>query len=395
MSNNVDINRRKILLGAAALAATSTFGMLGAPSVVRAQEPVRLGFMTALTGLQTILGETQLNCFLMAVDEINAAGGIDGRPIEHVIEDNQTSTRGTIDKSRQLVFRDQVDVIIGMIASLEHVAARSVTTPAQKLLMYTTYYEGGVCEKYFASTGQLPNQQIEPFVPWLTENIGKSVYIVGSDYIWPRDSAKLIQSAFEAQGGEVLGSEFLPFGTQDFGSTFDRIRRAKPDIVWFMVAGADSVTFLTQYRSFEMEPQLVGTGLDDIFSRAHPDLVEGALSNQAYFMSVDTDENRDFLKRYQERFGSDAPVNAIGEAAYCATHLYALAVAKAGTTDAEAVIKALNQVQFDAPQGRVSISGSNNHMLTNSLVGRCNAEGEWEILKNFGQIQPDVPGCSL
>ena len=95
MSNNIDSKRRKILLSAAALAATSTFGMFGASSVLRAQEPVRIGFMTALTGLETILGETQLNCFLMAVDEINAAGGIDGRFIEHVIEDDQSSTRGS------------------------------------------------------------------------------------------------------------------------------------------------------------------------------------------------------------------------------------------------------------------------------------------------------------
>lgn len=385
------INRRKALIGGAALAASS----IAMPAIVRAQEPIKIGFLSALTGLETILGETQLNCFRLAVDEINESGGAGGRPIEFLIEDNQTTTRGTIDKARKLVFQDRVDAIIGMIASLEHVAARSVTTPAKTLLMYTTYYEGGVCEKYFAGTGQLPNQQIDPFVPWLTSNVGKSVYILGSDYIWPRESAKLIQAAFEAQGGEVKGTEFFPFGTQDFGPAFQRINEAQPDIVWFMVAGADAVTALTQYRSFGMKPQLVSNGLDDIYAAAHPDLAEGSLASQAYFMTVDTEQNRDFLQRYQTRFGENAPVNAIGEAAYCAVHLYTRAVERAGTTDDDEVIAALGEVEFEAPQGTVSMLSANNHMRANSLIGRANAQGQYEVIENFGQIEPDVPGCSL
>lgn len=389
--SNFLINRRKTLIGGTALVASS----IGMPAIVRAQEPVKIGFLSALTGLETILGETQLNCFRLAVDEINETGGVGGRPIEFLVEDNQTTTRGTIDKARKLVFQDGVDAIIGMIASLEHVAARSVTTPAKTLLMYTTYYEGGVCEKYFAGTGQLPNQQIDPVVPWLASNVGKSMYILGSDYIWPRESAKLIQAAFEAQGGEVRGVEFFPFGTQDFGPAFQRINEAQPDIVWFMIAGADAVTALTQYRSFGMKPQLVSNGLDDIYAAAHPDLAEGSLASQAYFTTVDTEQNRIFLQRYRARFGDAAPVNAIGEAAYCAVHLYARAVERAGTTDDDEVIAAMGEVEFDAPQGTVGMLSTNNHMRANSLIGRANAQGQYEVIENFGQIDPLVPGCTL
>lgn len=386
-------SRRTALKGAGALAAASAIG--GFPAILRAQDTVKLGFMTALTGLETILGETQLNCFKLAVEDINAKGGAGGRQIEFIVEDNESSTKGSIDKARKLVFQDNVDAIIGMIASLEHVAARSVTTPAKKLLMYTTYYEGEVCERYFAATSQVPNQQINPTSKWLTQNIGKSVYIVGSDYIWPRRSAEAIKAAFEANGGKVLGTEFFPFGTQDFGPAFDRIKAAKPDIVWMMVAGADGVTVLKQYRSFGIEAQLVGNSWDEIYSFAHPELAAGAIGNQAYFMGLDNPQNKDFIARYQAKFGAGKPINAIGEAAYDATWLYALAVEKAGSTDVEKVIPALSQVSFEAPQGHVNMSAQNNHMLSNSLLARAKDDGMWEIIENFGQIEPDIPGCKL
>ncbi len=387
------INRRTTLkgLGAGALAA----GTLGMPSILRAQEgPIKLGFLSGLTGLETILGETQFNCFKLAVEEINQAGGIAGRQAVFIEEDDQTTTRGSIDKARKLVNDDQVDVIIGLIASLTHVAARSITTPAKKLMMYTTYYEGGVCERYFMSTGQVPNQQIIPSVNWLTENEGKSTYIIGSDYVWPRESANVIKSAMEAKGGSVVGEDFLPFGTQDFGPVFDRVRSANPDFVWVMVAGNDLITCLKQYQSFGFEQQLFSQGLDETFSFFHPELTAGTLSNQAYFMGLENEKNTQFKEAYANMFGADKPINAIGEAAYDAVYLYKLAVEQAGTTETEAVIDALGQVEFEAPQGTVNFA-ANNVMRSNSLLARGNEEGHWDIVENFGQIDPEVEGCEL
>lgn len=389
------ITRRATLkrLGAGALAATAY--SLGMPSIIRAQEgPVKLGFLSGLTGLETILGETQLNCFKLAVSEINAAGGIAGREVSYVEEDDQTTTRGAIDKARKLINDDQVDATIGLIASLTHVAARSVTTPAKKLLMYSTYYEGGVCERYFFSNGQVPNQQIAPSVDWLTANEGKTTYIIGSDYVWPRESAVAIRTALEAKGGQVLGEDFLPFGTQDFGPVFDRVRAANPDFVWVMVAGNDLITCLKQYQSFGFTQQLFSQGLDETFSFFHPELTAGTLSNQAYFMGLENEKNTAFKKAYADLFGPDKPINAIGEAAYDAVHLYKLAVELAGTTETEAVIDALPKVEFDAPQGKVNFA-ANNVMRSNSLLARGNDKGHWDIVENFGQIDPEVAGCSF
>lgn len=389
------ITRRTTLKTLGAGAAGAVTLSLGLPSILRAQEkPIKLGFLSGLTGLETILGETQLNCFKLAVSEINTSGGIAGRQIEFSLEDDQTTTRGAIDKTRKLVNDDEVDAIIGLIASLTHVAARSVTTPAKKLLIYTTYYEGGVCEPYFFSTGQVPNQQIVPSVNWLTANEGKTTYIIGSDYVWPRKSAEEITSAMEAKGGKVVGTDFLPFGTQDFGPVFDRVRVANPDFVWIMVAGNDLITCLKQYKSFGFKQQLFSNGLDETFSFAHPELTSGTLSNQAYFMGLENDKNSAFKAAYGAMFGADKPINAIGEAAYDAVYLYKLAVEKAQSTESQAVINALRQVEFDAPQGKVNFA-NNNVMRSNSLLARGNDSGQWDIVDNFGQVNPDVTGCSL
>jgi ABC-type branched-subunit amino acid transport system substrate-binding protein len=381
----------KVLGSGATVAAAG----IGAPAILRAADKVKIGFLSALTGLETILGETQLNCFKLAVDEINAGGGAGGREIEYVVEDDQTTTKGAIEKARKLLSQDKVNVIIGLIASLEHVAVRSVTTPAKRLLIYTTYYEGGVCEKYFVATGQVPNQQIEPMTKWLTKNVGKTVYVLGSDYIWPRKSTEAVEAAFQANGGKMVGAEFFPFGTQDFGPALEKVKAAKPDMVWIMVAGADGVTALKQYRSFGMTPQLVSHGLDEIYSFAHPDLTAGSISNQAYFMGLDNPKNKEFVASYQKKFGADKPINAIGEAAYDAAWLYALAVAKAGSTEDDKVIAALGQVDFEAPQGHVNINVQTNHMVCNSILARGKPDKSWETIENFGQIQPGIPGCKL
>ena len=391
------ISRRSILKtgGAAALALSA--GTLAMPAIVRANNhKIKIGFHTALTGLETLLGETQLNCFNMAVEEINAAGGAGGREIEVIIEDNQTTTRGAIDKTRKFIFGDEVDVIIGMITSLERVAALSVSAPAKKLVIYPTYYEGGECERYLVCTGQIPNQSVDPFVPWIEKNIGNTVYILGSDYGWPKETAKAIAAAFEKAGGKSLGAEFFPFGIQDLGPAMDRIRAAKPDTVWELFAGADALTFLKQFASYSPGGQIVTNGLDELFTTAVDGSdVEGVVVNQSYFSSLQTPNSKKFLNNYKAKFGQDKWVNAISEATYVGTWLYAKAVEKADSVDTEKVIDAMADISFEAPQGTVTFHSSNNHLATNSIIGRCRNDGLYDIIENFGPIAPSVPGCNL
>lgn len=389
------ISRRSTLRGLSAVGLSAVSG-LGFPTILKAQDVVKIGFLTALTGLETILGETQQHCFELAVEDINAAGGAGGRQLEFIVEDDQTTTKGAIDKARKLIGQDKVDAIVGMIASLERVAALSVTSPAKKLMIYTTYYEGGECDKYLVCTGQLPNQQIDPIIPWVMKNLGKSIYVLGSDYIWPRGSTDQLKAALDRNGGSLAGADFFPFGTQDFGPAFEKVKQANPDIVWLMFAGSDAITSTKQYRSFEMKPPLIYHGWDEAFLPAvSPAEQAGIIASQAYFQQLDNPVNNDFVKRFAAKWGADKPINAIGEATYAAVWLYAKAVAKADSVDPEKVIPAMSQVEHEAPQGHVNLAAENNHMRCNSIMARVTDKATFEILENYGQIDPVVPGCKL
>jgi urea transport system substrate-binding protein len=405
--SSTQVDRRTALKrGGAAIAAVSS--SIGFPAFVQAKDKIKIGFHTALTGLETSLGETQLNCFKLAVEEVNAAGGAGSREIEYIVEDNQTSTRGSIEKTRKFIFDDKVDVVMGMITSLERSAALSVSVPAKKLVIYPTYYEGGECQRYLACTGQIPNQSIDPFVPWIIKNVGKSVYILGSDYSWPQKSAEAIKIAVAKAGGKVVGTEFFPLGTQNFIPALNRIRAAKPDAVWEMFAGNDAVNFIRQFASYKPGGQLLTNGLDELLMAAVDSAsAEGIIVNQSYFTTLRSGANTSFLERYRKRFGQGKLVNAIAEATYDSVWLYAKAVQAAGSAETEKVINALGYVSFEAPQGLVSMDPKNNHMLTNSIIGRCRKDSLFDIIKvfgpitlfdvvkNFGSVRPLISGCNL
>jgi len=386
-----NFSRRDFLAGATATTALTAF-----PGILQAADTIKIGFCTAMTGNQAILGETQFNCFKLAVDEINAAGGINGRQVTFVAEDNATTTRGAIQKTRKLIAQDKVEALFGMLTSLERQAALTVSTPAKKILFYPTYYEGGECNRYLVCSGQVPNQGIQPFYPWLTKNVGKSVYIVGSDYVWAQKTADAVVAEAAAAGGEIKGREFFPFGIQDFGPTLDRIRAANPDMVWCLVAGADAVSFIKQYAGYGLNARLVSNGIDELFTAGVSGReVEGIIVSQAYFSTLETPTNRSFMQRYRAAFGADKTVNAMGEAAYTAVWLYAKAAAIANSIETDKILAALPDVVFDAPQGTVHIDARNQHMHTASIVGRCRADTSFEILEHFGMIAPDVPNCTL
>ncbi len=390
------IDRRTILKGSAAAATVAGAG-LGFPAILRAADTVKIGLSIPITGLQAILGETLLNCYKLAADELNAKNGIAGRHIELIIEDNQTTTKGAVDKARKLIGEDKVAAIMGTIISPERAGTLSVTSRAKKLFFYPTNFEGGECNRYFVATGPIPMQQVDPMAPWIAATLGKTIYIMASDYAWPRKMTEAITAAFEKAGGRIVGADFYPFGTQDFGPAFQRIKDLKPDVVWSMVVGNDAVSQLKQYRSFEIKQPLIAP-LDEVFNRdaLPPGIAAGTYAPQPYWMAIDTPVNKAFIKAFKDKFGQEKMVNGIGEAGYNGLNLYALAAEKAGSFDDDKVVTALPAVEFDAPQGLVRIEASNNHCIVHSFVGQAEADGiGYKIVKDFGVIAPVTPYCKL
>ncbi len=168
------ITRRTALKGIG-LTVAAAGSRIGFPSILKASDTVKVGFLAPFTGMGAFVGPYLQNCFTLAVEEINAQGGAGGRKIEYIVEDTQSTTKGVIDKTRKLIGKDNADVLMGSVYSFERQAALSVSARSKKLLIYPTFYEGGECEKYLVCTGQVPNQSIDRFVPWLAKNYGKSI----------------------------------------------------------------------------------------------------------------------------------------------------------------------------------------------------------------------------
>jgi ABC-type branched-subunit amino acid transport system substrate-binding protein len=388
------ITRRGILqalgYGLGAAAGTS---VLGYPAVLRASKhPAKMGILTSLTGVHAIFGETMLHCAQFAQKEINEKGGIEGRKLELVVEDDETDPKVGIEKARKLIKRDRVDLIVGTISSAMRNAVGTVTTREKTAFVYPTYYEGGYCHDGVFITGAIPNQQVEKFVPWVMENVGKSFYIAGSDYIWPKETAKVVRALVEKAGGSVMGEEYFPWNTPDFSSLVNRIASAKPAVMYSLLIGSDSVTFLKQFHNFGLKKttRICTSGVAEKEAAGLGEAGVGLVSSQSYFMSIDTARNKEFVEGFRRMFPQEKLVDSIAEGMYNGVNVGALALAKAGGSDWAALTKAFPGVRYKAPQGEIWMA-DNRHAALNSIIAECaNEKGEFKIIRNFGVTPPQV-----
>lgn len=364
-----ELSRRKFLIGTGALAVgaggistilaacagnsnTSPGGSAGSSS-----EPFKIGALIPITGFETHVGLSMKTATQIAVDEINAAGGILGRQIQLIVEDEAGDPATGVDKARKLIQQDKVTVIVGTLTSSVRNAVVDTTSKANTLLFNPTYYEGGLCQNYFFSTGALPNQQIEPFIPWIYENLGKSMYLIGSDYVWPRGSNAFIKAYFEKLGGKIVGEEYVPFGITDFSASIKRILDAKPDVLYPLVAGTDGITFWKQLGGYNFKGARASHSVSEaIVPGLDPAVAKGLVSASPYFMTVDNPVNKAFLAEYHKRLGDDtAYVDTFGEGLYDAVHLINEGAKRANSLEIGQLMDGIKGASFDAPQGSMTV----------------------------------------
>jgi len=384
---------RRTALKTLAVTSMATAVDFGFPYVLRAADVVKLGFLSPISGALAFVGQSNLNCLRLAVDEMNAQGGIGGHKIEVVVEDTQASTKVSLDKARKLLLSDKVDAVLGMVLPFEREAALSVAKQAKKLVFHPNFDEGR-CDSNLVATGLSPSQIVEPFIPWLEKNIGKTLYFIASDLALNRPVLSRIDKALGRVGGKVVGSEFLPFGTRDFGPTLHKAKAAQPGIVWGDI-GDDPITFIKQYHSFGMKPQFVTRIMHESIAFATDGGSVGALYVAPYFMSgIDTEANRRFRAAYTERYKEFdprrvrgfAPILPHNEMTYVAARIFGAAVAAAGSTELEKVRAALGKISLDAPRGRVRVDPANQRVVSDVLLGRVAADNGVDVVMNFGVV---------
>jgi len=363
------------------------------------EEPIKIGGLFHLTGIGQIWGPLQQQPAILAVEEINEAGGVLGRPLELISEDDETDPDVTVQKGTKLALEDGVEALFGLVySSTRSAVAANVAERYQVPYFYPTYSEGGVCGRYFINLGALPNQQLDFFIPYLMERYGPNFYFVGQDYVWPQESIAYSTQLIESLGGSVVGAEFVPIGgTTDWGPIMGRIRDAAPDVYFPFIGGDDLISNLRQFYDFGLNEDIAiaSTLLDESFIPAIPQDARGGIPTAAsYFMAVDTPENQSFLERFRARWGDDAIVTNIGEGTYNSIHLWAAAVEKAGALDKEAMIDALPEVSFAAPQGEISIQEGSNHASLRSLIAETQPDGTFVVLEDFGLVEP-LSDCEI
>ncbi|WP_342045185.1 urea ABC transporter substrate-binding protein [Bacillus sp. OTU530] len=392
----------KKIVVAAATAATFALSGCAASTAVDQEEKketstgdtVKVGVLHSLSGTMALSEVSLRDAELMAIKEINDAGGVLGKKIEPVVEDGASDWPTFAEKAKKLLQKDQVATIFGGWTSASRKAMLPVVEQNKGLLWYPVQYEGMESSPNIFYTGATTNQQIVPAVSWLLQNKGKKFFLIGSDYVFPRTANKIIKAQLKAEGGTLLGEEYTPLGHTDYGTLISKIKEAKPDVIFNTLNGDSNVAFFKQLKdagltSKDVTVMSVSIAEEEIRGIG-PEVLEGHLAVWNYFQATDTPENQKFVDSYKKAYGQERVTDDPIEAAYFAVYLWAEAVKKAGSFDVEKVKAAADGIEFKAPGGTVKIDGATQHTWKTVRIGEIQKDGQFKEIWNSGKaIQPD------
>jgi urea transport system substrate-binding protein len=355
-------------------------------------QPIKLGLINMRTGGGSIHAIHVYRAVKLAVDEINAAGGLLGRKVILIEEDSHTEVDLALQKLNKLMKDDKVAATA--VFDFSNILQAHIELAAQNrhLLLGGGLNEGAYINHYMVGAFAQPNQWIFPIMDWANKEVGSKAYLIGSDYSWGRGSLESAKKHLAEIGGTIAGEAYYPLGTTDWAPAVQKIKDSGANWILPMVAGNDYVTFLKAFFDFGLQKTI--TVANTIFNEEDaaafpPDLRGGLVTVATYFMTVPTAENKTFITNLRKNFGSDVIMTNFGEAYYDQVWMWAKAVTAAGTTETEAVIKALEKLPpFVGPQGRLTIDPKTHCYIMNAYLGRVNTDGTISVEKSLGEVFP-------
>lgn len=376
------ISRRDAML---AMGGTLLAGAgVSVPLQARAQESIKLGLLHSLSGTIAIAEASLVDAEKLAIEEINANGGVLGKKIDVVLEDGASENTVFAEKARKLLERDKVAAIIGCYTSASRKAVLPALAASKGLLYYPTYYEGQEQDKHVLYPSQEATQSVVAAAEWLVKEKGKSIFLVGSDYIYPRTCNKIAKQAIAKVGGKVVGEEYAPLGHTEFSSIINKIKAAKPDCIYSTVVGGSNVAFFKQLRAAGLdgnkqvllstvvsENEVEGIGRDN---------AAGYYACMGYFQSLKNPINERFVKAFKAKYGAQRVIGDPMQVAYNSVHLWKLAVEKAKSFEPDKVIAASAGIEMDAPEGKVRVHENNHHVYKKVRVGRARPDGQFDVV---------------
>jgi branched-chain amino acid transport system substrate-binding protein len=356
----------------------------------------RVGVLFSQTGVTAAVERTQSQATLLAIDEINAAGGVLDLPIEPVAYDPRSDPKTFRALAERLLNVDRVRLVFGCYMSSTRKAVLPAIEAARGLLFYPTLYEGFEYSPRCIYTGAAPNQNSVQLARFLFERFGNRVLLVGSNYVYPYESNRVMTDLVRQSRGKILDELYVPLTARagDFARAIQAIRKTSPDVIFSTVVGAATAAFYQVYREAGFDParQPIAslTTSEAEVADMPAEAAEGHITAAPFFETLGTATARRFVTAYKARYGEDAPVPAAAEAAYFQVHLAAAAIARAGSADPDRVLPELREAEFAAPQGRVRIDRANNHTYLWPRVARLDARGQFQIVWNPGvRVRPD------
>jgi urea transport system substrate-binding protein len=358
---------------------------------------IKVGILHSLTGTMAISEKSVVDAENLAIDEINAAGGVLGKKIAVITEDGKSDWPTFQEKAEKLIDRDKVATVFGCWTSVSRKAVLPIFESRKHLLWYPVQYEGQECSNNVFYTGAAPNQQIEPSVDWLLENKGKEFFLVGSDYVFPQTANAIVKAQLKAKGGTWVGEDYIPLGVNEVKPVISKIKAALPQggIIYNTLNGDTNVAFFQQMKASGMGPDKypvmsVSIAEEEVQSIG-VEYLKGHFAAWNYFQTVDNPESKKFVAAFKAKFGKDRVVNDPMEAAYIMVHMWAEAVKKAGTAyDLEAVKRAVYGATFNAPEGPVTMN-TNHHLSKYVRIGEVVESGLFKVIYETKEAIKPLP----
>jgi urea transport system substrate-binding protein len=353
---------------------------------VESLPPIRVGILHSLTGTMAMSETPVVDAVQMAIEEINASGGLlGGRRVVPILADGRSDWPTFANESERLISKEKVCAVFGCWTSASRKTVRPVFEKLGGLLFYPVQYEGLEQSPNIIYLGAAPNQQIIPAVKWAFDNLNsRRFYLVGSDYVFPRAANAVIGDQVKALGAQVVGEDYIPLGKTDVKAIVARIVAIHPDVILNTINGDTNLAFFHALREAGISPAVIPTISFSIGESELPSLNPSACAGDYavwnYFQTLSGSRNDAFVATFHKRYGAGRPVSDPMEAAYCAVKLWAQAVQDAGTENTAAVRKTILDQSMAAPEGVILIDPETQHAWRPVRVGRIRADGQFDIV---------------
>lgn len=362
---------------------------------VAIREPIKVGVLYSLSGPMAATETSVKDATLMAIEEINARGGLLGRRIEPIIADGKSDWTTFASEAERLITQEKVSVIFGCWTSESRKRLKPLFEKYNHLLVYPVSYEGLEQSPNIVYTGASPNQQIIPAVKWCLDKGWKRLFLVGSDYLFSHAAHEIIKAQANALGGQIVGEEYLIPGTKDVAGVVKKIQIFRPDVILNTLTGDTNVAFFNELRRAGVTPDRTPTlsfslGEQEL-TVMDPKTVTGDYASRNYFQSIDSEENAVFVNTFKKRYGTDRVIDDPVEAGYFGVYLWAEAVEDAETDDVNRVRNAILGQSFSAPEGIVYVDPETRHTWKTVRIGIIKEDGQFAIVWTSGKPVRPVP----